>query len=192
MGLFWLFSRAKIGFLAHFFPLFWQFSRPFSKFLAHSFWFFSRVDNKLSRAQFWDFSQAEVFFFSVTLIFHSRLYVINPHSTGRKPPAAFFKNRLEERPFVVKKIKVPLQVQIKIKIPSRRDNFFIEVCNENSHLGREPKYRKIKNPRGTAFCFLFLDGFSNLLIGISYAGSIVIMESFRFLIISGLKLRFCF
>ena len=125
LGLFWLFSRAKIGFLAHFFPLFWQFSRPFSKFLAHSFWFFSRVDNKLSRAQFWDFSQAEVFFFSVTLIFHSRLYVINPHSTGRKPPAAFFKNRLEERPFVVKKIKVPPQVQIKIKNTLKERQIFL-------------------------------------------------------------------
>ena len=125
LGLFWLFSRAKIGFLAHFFPLFWQFSRPFSKFLAHSFWFFSRVDNKLSRAQFWDFSQAKSIFFSVTLIFHSRLYVINPHSTGRKPPAAFSKNRLEERPFVVKKIKVPLKYRSKIKNTLKERQIFL-------------------------------------------------------------------
>ena len=45
------------------------------------------------------------------------------------------------------------------KYPQGETIFFIEVCNENSHLGREPKYRKTKNPRGTVFCFLFLDGF---------------------------------
>ena len=140
--LFWLISRAEIGFLAHFFPLFWQFSRPF---LSFSPTLLGLTTNFLGHNCEIFLSQ-KFFFFSVTFIFHNRLYVINPHSTGRKPPAAFFKNSLEERPFLVKKTQGTPQVQIKMKNTLKERPIFIKVCIENSHLGREPKYRKTNKP----------------------------------------------
>ena len=150
--LFFTFFSGKIGFSPTFSRFFGSFLAHFRNFSPTLFDFFLGLTINFLGHNSEIFLRQKYFSFSVTLIFHSRLYVINPHSTGRKPPAAFFKNRLEERPFVLKKIKVPPQVQIKIKNTLKERVFFIEVCNENSHLGREPKYRKTKNPRGTAFC----------------------------------------
>ena len=111
------------------------------------------------------FLRQKYFFFSVTLIFHSRLYVLNPHSTGRKPPAAFFKNRLEERPFLKKKNQGTPQVQIKMKNTLKERPIFIKVCNENSHLEREPKYRKTKKPSRNCILHSFPRVFFFLYLG---------------------------
>ena len=119
------FSRFFGTFLDHCWisrPLFLFVSRVDNKVLQ--LWDFSRVGKTVSRAHFWGVSWTEVFFFSVTLIFHTRLYGINRHSTERKPPAAFFKIASKRGHFQwKKKSNYPTRTDQNQKYPYGETNF---------------------------------------------------------------------
>ena len=147
------YSRFLGTFLAHF-----LISRPL-------FRFFSRVENTVSQAQFWDYSQVgrrflghnfeislgQNYFFSGTLIFHCRLYGVNPHPPAKTPRRIFQKYPRGDGIFSEYINQCPHQGQIKMNNTREESPTFIKICNPNSRLGESQK-NKAKNSRRTAFC----------------------------------------